>query len=269
MGGDYRSRMAQIAQASAAATYGTLPDLVKAVFTMNQLLRYARENKGLGIPEEPARVLELLHQQSADFDAWYSVRLSQIKGDNEAKTAEAEGGKRPEDALFDLPLSPFEKFIELITHVRWRFHRTYLTQLLDRLLQKNTEYGALAQGKARANARRWHLGGRLLEVFVQLAVLRWDENEGPKRFHSEPILIDDFLRWLEGRYGFVIGGATLPGGPRPVTADEQAAFRANVRMLKDQLREIGFFDDLSDAYNAQTIRPRYAIKTEPGSHDDH
>jgi hypothetical protein len=29
--------------------------------------------------------------------------------------------------------------------------------------------------------------------------------------------------------------------------------------LKDRLREIGFYDDLSDAYNAQTIRPRYRL----------
>jgi hypothetical protein len=43
------------------------------------------------------------------------------------------------------------------------------------------------------------------------------------------------------------------------TLAEHSAFRENVRQLKLQLREIGFFDDLSDAFNAQTIRPRYTI----------
>ena len=33
---------------------------------------------------------------------------------------------------------------------------------------------------------------------------------------------------------------------------------------KDRLREIGFYDDLSDAYNAQTIRPRYRLAHEGG-----
>lgn len=49
-------------------------------------------------------------------------------------------------------------------------------------------------------------------------------------------------------------------GRKPVSLDEHRAFRENVRAFKDQLREIGFYDDLSDAYNAQTIRPRYELR---------
>jgi hypothetical protein len=94
---------------------------------------------------------------------------------------------------------------------------------------------------------------------VQLAVLRFDETDGRKRFFTEPVLIDDFLRWVENRYGFVIAPATTTGGRQPVTLDEHRAFRDNVRALKDRLREIGFYDDLSDAYNAQTVRPRYQL----------
>ena len=41
MGDDYRSRMAQLAQLSAAAEFERLLDLVRAIFAMNQLLRYA------------------------------------------------------------------------------------------------------------------------------------------------------------------------------------------------------------------------------------
>lgn len=44
-----------------------------------------------------------------------------------------------------------------------------------------------------------------------------------------------------------------------MTLEEHRAFRKNLRDLKDRLREIGFYDDLSDAYNAQTIRPRYRL----------
>ena len=78
-------------------------------------------------------------------------------------------------------------------------------------------------------------------------------------FRTEPVLIDDFLKWMEHRYGFVIAPATKSGGSEPVTLDEHRAFRDNVRALKDRLREIGFYDDLSDAYNAQTVRPRYHL----------
>ena len=44
MGGDFRSRMAQLAQDDAKREYGRRIDLIKGLFTMNQLLRYAREN---------------------------------------------------------------------------------------------------------------------------------------------------------------------------------------------------------------------------------
>jgi hypothetical protein len=67
MGADYRSRMAQLAQASAAEEYGRLTDFVRAIFTMNQLLRYARDDKKLGIPEEPMEVMQLLGDPPAIF----------------------------------------------------------------------------------------------------------------------------------------------------------------------------------------------------------
>jgi hypothetical protein len=97
----------------------------------------------------------------------------------------------------------------------------------------------------------------MLEVFVQLAVLKWQEDAGHKHFYTEPILIDSFVEWLEHRYGFVLTGS-IDAKDSPTLTDH-AAFRENIGHLKRQLREIGFFDDLSDAFNAQTIRPRYTI----------
>ena len=168
------------------------------------------------------------------------------------------------EAIFDSGLPPFETFIELITHVRQKHHLGYLTQFIDKLFQKNGEFGCLVQGKSRNNPRRWHLGGRLLEVLVQLAVLKWTD-EGHRAFRTEPVLVEHFLEWLEARYGFIIGTPALFAHRAPVTLEEHRAYRANVRALKDRLREIGFYDDLSDAYNAQTIRPRYALQGEiPG-----
>lgn len=258
MGGDFRSRMAQLAQDSASAEYGRLIDLIKSIFTMNQLLRYANEDKGVGVADDPREVLSLLRNPPAQFDADFRAKLKQLRTRNE----DPEGQKisAEEESILSSSLPPFELFIELITHSRQKHHLNYLTQMMDKLLQKNTEYGALVQGKSSSNPRRWQLGGRLLEVFVQLAVLRWHDGP-PKRFYTQHILIEDFLPWMEARYGFVIGPPRQPGAPhRPVTIEEHRAYRENVRALKDRLREIGFYDDLSDAYNAQTIKPRYAIE---------
>lgn len=259
MGGDYRSRMAGAAQASAAKEYGQLVDLTKSILTFNQLLRYAREAKVLGIEESPQEVLKLLASPPEQFSAEFAVRIKNIRAKNES----AEEQLAPDIlAILDSGLPPFDSFIELITHIRQKVHIGRLTEMVDKLFQKNSEFGALVQGKSRNNPRRWSLGGRLLEVLVQLAVLKWGDTT-PKQFHTEPILIEELLGWLESRYGFVIGESQSGLVPGPVTPDEHKAFRENVRLLKDRLREIGFYDDVSDAYNAQTIRPRYELKSQP------
>jgi len=255
MGGDPKSAMGQLATESAAEAYARIYDLISALFSVNQLLQYHEEHKDeVGSPVTPANAVGILAGPPGDFDTWFRLKLKQIRDRNEARGEEP---KPEEVAIFELDLPHFEKFIELITQVRAKHHRTYLVQFLDSLFQKNTAYGALEQGRSRSQKRRWRLGGRLLEIFVQLAVLQWDDRGARKDFYSEPILLDDFIRWVEERYGFVIAGP--PRGAPPATLAEQRAFRENVRELKDQLREIGFFDDLSDAYNAQTIRPRYPI----------
>jgi hypothetical protein len=262
MGGDFRSRMAQMAQESVTAAHGKLVDLIKALFTLNQLLRYARDERSLGIPDAPSEVLRLLKEPPPDFQPDFRAKLKQLRNENEAADEELS----PEiQAILDGGLPPFETFIELVSHIRQKHHLDYLTEMLDKLFQKNADAGAMVQGKSRSNPRRWHRGGRLLEVLVQLAVLRWTEKDERKLFFSEPVLIEDFLVWLEARYGLVIGGSQLGAGRAPVTMEEHRAFRDNVRALKDRLREIGFYDDLSDAYIAQTIRPRYPIDERRGT----
>lgn len=260
MGSDYRSRMAQIAQDSAASEYDRLVDLVRAIFAMNHLLRYAREERLQG-KDDPFEAPALLSSPPEMFDSDFKATLKEIIRQN------SDDEQIPQDvqAILDSGLPPFDTLIELVTHVRQKHHMTYLVQMVDKLFQKNSAFGALVQGRALSNPRRWHLGGRLLEVFVQLAVLRFDEAEGKKHFFTEPILIDDFIHWVEQRYGFVIAPSTVAGGRQPVTLDEHRAFRENVRALKDRLREIGFYDDLSDAYNAQTVRPRYQLARKGGA----
>ncbi|MGL3104616.1 methylation-associated defense system protein MAD7 [Bradyrhizobium sp. BR 1432] len=255
MGGDYRSRMAQLSQESAASAYSMLGDFIKSVFAMNQLLRYAHEEK---ISDDPLEVPALLANPTPEFESDFKAVLKQIRSLNEDDESLA-----PEiNAILDAGLSSFDTLIELVTHVRQAHHIKYLVQMLDKLFQKNSPFGTLVQGKSKTNPRRWHLGGRALEVLVQLAVLKVRDTAAGRRFETEPILVEDFLTWVETRYGFVIAPGVTSTGRKPVSLDEHRAFRENVRALKDRLREIGFYDDLSDAYNAQTIRPRYRLRAE-------
>ncbi len=251
MGTTPGSTMATLAKESATAAYASLYDFIGALFAVNQLLRYLKDHRSeLGLEETPANAVGLLSSAPEDFETWFRLELVRIRERNEAGGEEL---KPEEKAILEMDLPSFERFIELVTQVRARHHRSYLVQLLDTLLQKNSAHGALVQGRSRSQARRWKLGGRLLELLVQLAVLRWEEADGEKRFYSRPVLIDDFVAWLRQRYGL----AVFPGEAQaPSTVAEHRAFRVNTRDLKAQLREIGFFDDLSDAFNAQTIRPR-------------
>src|SRR5260221_3358201 len=182
--------MAQLAQASAASEYGSSADLVRAIFSLNELLRYAHEEKQLGVPEERMEVMQSLASPPEQFEADFRARLKELQRDN---TTDDEVLPPEVEAILTAGLSQFETFIEVVTYVRQKHHVGYLTQSLDKLFQKNTDWGALAQGRSKVNPRRWHLGGRMLEVLVQLAVLRFDETDTGKRFYSEDVLVEDFL----------------------------------------------------------------------------
>jgi len=151
-------------------------------------------------------------------------------------------------------LSSMETFVELVALERAHNYRRELTRQLDAVFMKNQETCLLRQGKGKSNRRRWHLGSRLLEYMVQIAVLQPVGSGSSVHFVTRPILINDFVNWMRERYGLVL----LPSW-QDATVDDNKAFNDNMENLKNCLRKIGFYTDLSDAYNTQTIRPRYPI----------
>ena len=72
------------------------------------------------------------------------------------------------------------------------------------------------------------------------------------------MLISDFLWWLRRRYGIAIGAAQIADNGS-LSPTDLKALRENEENFKDRLREIGFYTDMSDAYNAQRIMPRYKV----------
>ena len=124
-------------------------------------------------------------------------------------------------------------------------------------LDQLSRYGALVQGKSRANPRRWHVGGRTLEVLVQLAVLKAKETPEGRHFETEPILVEDFLTWVERRYGFVIAPGVTPAGRKPVSLDEHRAFRENV--VVQRVRQ-SFHDRLGQRGDPQTVAGARALE---------
>lgn len=256
MGSDWHARMARIAQESAALELSQINALIKSLFAINQLMQFARSVRD---PDSPADAVRQL-RRSDDRLAWHFDKMI----DDIRKRTEGNDEQLPPEvaAILRSELPAFDRYTEMVTHVRQGFHLKHLVSMFDKLIQKNTEFGALTQGRSKGNPRRWQLGGRLLEVMVQLAVLR-PTSDGRRPFEMQPLLVDEFLRWMDARYGFVIAPSRLANRRKPVTVAEHAAWRENVRNVKDRLREIGFYDDLSDAYNAQTLRARYRIDAAP------
>ena len=104
------------------------------------------------------------------------------------------------------------------------------------------------------------LGSKLLEVLLQIAVLTQDGG----RFVTREVRIEELLAFLRNRYGLHID--RLPEGTQTNSSIlDRRALRLNLEAFKRRLREIGFYEDLSDAYVTQKVSPRYAIERNDGT----
>lgn len=152
-------------------------------------------------------------------------------------------------------LTKLETFVEILYHFQYTTLREQHRKLLAGLCGSDLDRGFMA-GRGRTR-RKYVVGNELLEVFIQLAVLGQRTSDG--KWQSQPITIQKFIDWLEGRYGILIDRLG-PGS----NDDEQInrALAANLDALKNRLRQLGFFTDLSDASNSQVITPRFQIAGE-------
>ncbi|SFO15562.1 hypothetical protein SAMN04489713_104309 [Actinomadura madurae] len=249
---------ARLAERSAAVWFGRIPDFIEATFTVKRLDDLARHlvrrgalrmpDRGFFLVGELLRLLGPEHREERDRFA--GGRLAVIEG---TRTSDADTDREIEQIL-QLGLDDFTAYIQIITAYRVGFHRKYLTGCLDSLLLKKRPGALIAQ--PRGGDRRFVLDSRLLEVLLQLSLLKQgDDGE----YYTAALRVDEFLDILRERYGLYIDRLPAGDGFARSTIDQQAAFRANVGAFTARLREIGFYSDLSDAYLTQTITPRYTV----------
>jgi hypothetical protein len=250
---------ARLAERSAAAWFGRIPEFVRATFTVKKLDDLAQHLARRGHLRRPAAgyfavddLLALLGpRHREERDRYAAGRLSAI----ESSRLPGEVEEDPIYAqLLELGLDEFTAYIEVITAYRVAFHRKYLTECLDSLLLKNRPGAMIAQ--PRLGERRFVLDSRLLEVLLQLSLLRPDSQ---LRYYTASLRVDEFLGLLRDRYGLYIDRLPNEDGFGSATVTDHAALQANVAAFTARLREIGFYSDLSDAYLTQTITPRYRI----------
>lgn len=250
MANDPGSPTAGLARASAASHLQELSTYVRSVVLLNRVKDFAASQAALG-KREPVRsvddMLEVLRDPPDNMGGFFEARINDILSSG----ADEEEDPIVTSVLKLRDLSPFEKYVEMVCVQRFKYERMHVIKLLDSLMQKNKPGGFLRQ-TAGSRAPRWFvIGNHLLETLVQIAVVHQDSG----RLQSQSLLVDDFMEWIRARYGFVI----YAPNHRSVAMEEQEAWRHNERKFRERLRQIGFFTDLSDAYNSQTLRPRYKV----------
>jgi hypothetical protein len=265
MGDANNPHMAELARKSTDRHYRQIPVFVQANFVVKKLDEMAENMRLQGKLPLPSggyfTVGDLLSLLKPEYDlnreAYFSARLSTLI--DEAGTNKDELDPEIREVT-PMNLNAFDKFIEILMAYRGKYHRQYITECLDSLLLKNKENGLLAQSRTKGSPRRFVLGSKLLEVLLQVAVLTQDGGH----FVTREVRIEELLAFLRNRYGIHID--RLPEGAQTNSSIvDRRALRLNHEAFKRRLREIGFYEDLSDAYVTQKVSPRYAIQRNVGT----
>jgi hypothetical protein len=265
MAGQPDSQAARLAEKSADFHYRRIPAFVKAYYATRKLDEFAADLVRRGKATRPPAgtfsvgdVLQLLDPMyKGEREKFFGQRVYGLIQDSSGLD---ESDLDPElKAVSGIGLSEFETYIEMLVAARGSFHKRYMTECFDSLLLKNRTGALLAQGRTKSSPRRFVLDSRLLEVILQIAVLR---PGGVLGYHTGELRIDELLSFLRGRYGICISQLPCGDGFGQPTIEDQKALRDNSRAFLVRLREVGFYRDLSDAYVTQTVTPRYRIEKE-------
>lgn len=112
-------------------------------------------------------------------------------------------------------------------------------------------FGLLAGNLRGKRNWRYAMSNDLLAALVHLAMVENEAGTALDRVTIQPRLrLGDFLAFLEQRFGVAVD---RPPGFAP-TAEATAAAKRNLEALKLRLRQMGFFQVLSDDFTAQYLR---------------
>jgi hypothetical protein len=254
MGDRPGTQMASISQASADQHFAAVAEFVRDMMGLTKLIQFV-DSTSYRAPNTLAlidRALEVYAADDPDLRGYCRAKLNAIVG--------SPPDSRMERVRDDFRDDPFRAYVEAILLECYGFHRGRFRELFSSLLSPKHDTGMLISGRTPRSPVRFHLKTRLLETLVQIAVLKpaGQDPAGQPLFKSEPILVSDLLDWLRRRYGIAVGAAQLHNGAARSPSDLRA-LRENEEGFKERLREIGFYTDLSDAYNAQRVAPRYRV----------
>lgn len=245
----HESKMSKIASQEFENLNNKLYDYIKATFQINATLRRLKLEKNNS--DHLQKALQMLKEKPNGFEVYFELHW-----DNLFNAMEAEDKLLIIDKV-KYEETYFDRYIEMLLNTRGAYQYRYHLQMIDNLSQKNNERGFMAQGRSRKHVRRYVLGTRLLETLVQILVLDTKDKE----FITKSLSIEELTEKLKKRYGLTINGLSEERF-RDADLNTHLAFKENVEAFKMKLRQIGFYNDLSDAYILQKINPRYELNTQ-------
>lgn len=232
-----------LAKQKVAKHYGIMFRYFRAQYILKKLDEFAQTFPGYHGTVEEA----IAFATHKDLDGYFRTKLTEIT------KVDAGADQDPEiQAVLDLKLGPLDTYAEILLQKTFKTRSRNHKSLMASLCGLNREDGFLHGG--RGKKRKYVLGNQLLELLVQLAVVGYRRGQ----FVTEPITVADFVTWLRTRYGILIDST----GEKNDSPEIARALEVNYTFLKDRLRQLGFFTDLSDASVSQVIKPRYPINTE-------
>jgi hypothetical protein len=254
-GEDARSPIAKLAEESWARQEDMLGRYIRSHLALKKLHEFA-ENLKMRYPSD-AVPFETVDQIAAieagarpgRLDSYFDSRIDELRsssGDVGARIQELEGEYR------QLGESSFRTYVAVLAYFSERRWLAYHRQLLDSLFDKNSAEGAMRQPLGGRRLRRMALGASLLETLTLIAVVERRRNE----YTTRPLRVDRLIAHLDERYDLLVSRP-----PERYAADPQilGVLAGNVDRLKARLRETGLYTDLSDAFLAQTIKPRIIL----------
>lgn len=243
---NFESKISSIAIADAEKTYNSLYKYIKATFKINSVIQKLKfdESNSDSIEKAMDILKNEINKYEIKFETYWDIVYQEQ--DQEYKDLLSE--------MVKYETTYFDRYVELLLKVRGKYQHKSHIELLDSLSQKNSERGFLAQGRSKKHPRRYVLGTRLLEALVQIQVLHLEGN----KFITQNLSVEELMNNLRNRYGLIINGLHEERF-QSIDLHTHLAFKENVEAFKMKLRQIGFYNDLSDAYILQKVRPRYEL----------
>jgi len=156
----------------------------------------------------------------------------------------------------------FDRLMEVLVEVQRKRGVEAYTRWYWNIGGLERDDGILSGSLRHRTTWRYALSHPLLETLVQLCVVLPEYRpfsgmrvgrELKDQLEPMPVLLSDFLRFLRERFGILID---RPPDFRP-ESEAQMAAQGNLTALKERLRQMGLFLDLSDDFNVQRIYPRF------------